>query len=408
VGAPLSATSVPTDEPADDTGLAEAAPVTGNPTLSDEQDFDAVSARETIESDAERLARLRAEYQVVDPGALPERASGTGPNIVAFALVHHERGRPARLPPLGLQRRRAVPARLRALRHRRRGAARVPRARRSRGRPDGRRPRWRRLRLLLGPAPVPRRARRLSRVEIVRRPSPNCGPSGGTGALPSLVVLHYTAMASAAAALDRLCDPVAEVSAHYLIGRGGHGLRPRARGVARLARRRRKLGRGRGRQLALDRDRTAERRALSLSRAPDGGARAAAGRGDGRWGIAPEGVIAHSDMAPDRKADPGPRFDWRRLALGGLSVWPEPAARRLRGRMRGPSAIPTWPRICCLQRCGSGSGPGRLGRWTTPTGRSRRDLPRDGRLTGGPGPPNGSARMAGWPRAEGPRKVRTP
>jgi N-acetylmuramoyl-L-alanine amidase len=44
-----------------------------------------------------------------------------------------------------------------------------------------------------------------------------------------------------------------------------------------------------------------------------------------RWDIPPEGVIAHSDMAPERKADPGPRFDWRRLARGGLSVWPEPA-----------------------------------------------------------------------------------
>jgi hypothetical protein len=86
VGAPLSATSVPTTNLPTTPRLAEAAPVAGNPTLSDEQDFDAVSARETIESDAERLARLRAEYQVVDPGALPERSTATGPNIVAFAL----------------------------------------------------------------------------------------------------------------------------------------------------------------------------------------------------------------------------------------------------------------------------------------------------------------------------------
>ena len=42
-----------------------------------------------------------------------------------------------------------------------------------------------------------------------------------------------------------------------------------------------------------------------------------------RWAIPAHRIIAHSDMAPDRKGDPGRRFDWRRLALQGLSVWPE-------------------------------------------------------------------------------------
>lgn len=54
--------------------------------LSDEQSFDAVTSRETIESDAERRAQQAAAYQVVQPGALPTRGADTGPNIVDFAL----------------------------------------------------------------------------------------------------------------------------------------------------------------------------------------------------------------------------------------------------------------------------------------------------------------------------------
>jgi hypothetical protein len=55
--------------------------------ISDEQDFNAVAARETIESDAERLAQAAANYQVVQPTALPTQPQDTGPNIVAYALA---------------------------------------------------------------------------------------------------------------------------------------------------------------------------------------------------------------------------------------------------------------------------------------------------------------------------------
>jgi hypothetical protein len=54
--------------------------------VSDEQDFAAVAARETIESDKARIATNRAKYQVDQPGALPQRAGESGPNIVEFAI----------------------------------------------------------------------------------------------------------------------------------------------------------------------------------------------------------------------------------------------------------------------------------------------------------------------------------
>jgi N-acetylmuramoyl-L-alanine amidase len=57
-------------------------------------------------------------------------------------------------------------------------------------------------------------------LRTVDAPSPNQGPRRG-GAEPDLVVLHHTGMASAAAALERLRDPAAAVSAHYLIGADG-------------------------------------------------------------------------------------------------------------------------------------------------------------------------------------------
>lgn len=77
-------------------GIAETtsemdAVVTGG--VSDEQDFTAVTKRETIESDKARIERNRAQYQVDQPGAIPQRAGDTGPNIVQYALsTSHPRG----------------------------------------------------------------------------------------------------------------------------------------------------------------------------------------------------------------------------------------------------------------------------------------------------------------------------
>ncbi|WP_299045663.1 hypothetical protein [uncultured Tateyamaria sp.] len=66
---------------------SNAAPVIlNNPGISDENNFDAVSSRQSIESDAARLEANRQQYQVVQPTALPSRAGTAQPNVVQYAL----------------------------------------------------------------------------------------------------------------------------------------------------------------------------------------------------------------------------------------------------------------------------------------------------------------------------------
>lgn len=60
--------------------------VASNPGISDEQDFEAVAGRETIESDAQRIAQNRAQYLQIEPTALPQRSGNSGPNIVEYAI----------------------------------------------------------------------------------------------------------------------------------------------------------------------------------------------------------------------------------------------------------------------------------------------------------------------------------
>jgi hypothetical protein len=69
------------------TQTVSAAADTDNPDISDEQNFEAVSARESIESDAERLKRNREKYVVIEPTDLPRRPGTNIPNIVAYALT---------------------------------------------------------------------------------------------------------------------------------------------------------------------------------------------------------------------------------------------------------------------------------------------------------------------------------
>ena len=86
----LDSTSADADVPAADAGATAGvrAPPAPRPAgISDEQDFDAVSGRETIESDAARIAANRASYVQIEPTDLPTRPGETGPSIVAYALA---------------------------------------------------------------------------------------------------------------------------------------------------------------------------------------------------------------------------------------------------------------------------------------------------------------------------------
>jgi hypothetical protein len=57
-----------------------------NPRISDEQEFEAVAARKTIESDAERRARMQANRVEIEATDLPDRPRDLGPNVVDYAL----------------------------------------------------------------------------------------------------------------------------------------------------------------------------------------------------------------------------------------------------------------------------------------------------------------------------------
>ncbi|MEM9249372.1 MAG: N-acetylmuramoyl-L-alanine amidase [Pseudomonadota bacterium] len=165
----------------------------------------------------------------------------------------------------------------------------------------------------------------MSVAGAVRRPSPNFGPRRG-GAEPSLVVLHYTAMTSAEAALDWLCAPQSQVSAHYLIGRDGRiwqMVDERDRAWHAGAGRWRDIDDVNSASIGIEIDNPGD---VPFSEPSMAMLERALADILVRWGIAPAGVIGHSDLAPGRKIDPGVRFDWRRLARRGLSVWPVAAA----------------------------------------------------------------------------------
>lgn len=155
----------------------------------------------------------------------------------------------------------------------------------------------------------------------------NHGERAG-GAVPSLLLLHYTGMRSAGEALERLCDPASEVSAHYLIEESGvvHSLVPEDRrawhaGKSYWAGESDINSASIGIEIVNPGHEFGyrafpEHQIVSLIRLAQGIVK--------RYGIKPSRVLGHSDVAPGRKTDPGELFPWERLAHEGVGVWPAP------------------------------------------------------------------------------------
>ena len=162
---------------------------------------------------------------------------------------------------------------------------------------------------------------------IIDAPSPNQDDRDGRpGHAVDLLLLHYTGMQSGQAAIYRLRDPVARVSSHYVVEEDG--------AIWRLV--------------------PEERRAWHAGISHWRGHDTLNGRSIGieivnpghEWGYRPfppvqmaavtwlcqgilgrhtipaVNVVGHSDVAPDRKDDPGELFDWPGLARAGIGLWP--------------------------------------------------------------------------------------
>jgi N-acetylmuramoyl-L-alanine amidase len=157
-------------------------------------------------------------------------------------------------------------------------------------------------------------------------PSPNQDerPSGEP---LDMIVLHYTGMQSAAAAIQRLRDPAAGVSCHYVVEedatvwrlvaeqrrafhagasywRGNTGLNDRSIGIEIV-----NPGHEWGyREFPVLQTAAVCDLCLEIL---------------SRHTIAARNVVAHSDVAPERKQDPGEKFDWQDMARNGVGLWPD-------------------------------------------------------------------------------------
>jgi N-acetylmuramoyl-L-alanine amidase len=160
------------------------------------------------------------------------------------------------------------------------------------------------------------------------RPSPNYNERAN-GATPDMILLHYTGMPDNEAALGQLCAPMAEVSAHYVVLEDGH--------IVQLVAERHRAWHAGVSSWAGDTDINSCSIGIEIANPghdhgyPDFPKRQVAAVTAlcrsilTRHQVPADRVLAHSDVAPARKQDPGEKFPWKLLANSGIGLWVKPA-----------------------------------------------------------------------------------
>ncbi|MHA7899118.1 MAG: peptidoglycan recognition protein family protein [Henriciella sp.] len=165
-------------------------------------------------------------------------------------------------------------------------------------------------------------------MKVEAQPSPNFNDRKHP---VDMLVFHYTGMETGQEALNRMCDPAAEVSAHYMIWEDG-------RVVQLVGEDKRAWHAGVSRWQG-DEDLNSRSIGLEIVNGghdwplPDGvlppypqaqiDALIQLTHGIlERWDIPDKRIVGHSDIAPARKADPGEHFPWSQLARAGIGLWP--------------------------------------------------------------------------------------
>ncbi len=156
---------------------------------------------------------------------------------------------------------------------------------------------------------------------MIAAPSPNFNERK----LPiALIVLHYTGMKDGPAALARMCDPDAQVSAHYMVEEDGR--------IFQLVDEARRAWHAGVSSWCGETDINSNSIGIEIVNGghdyglPDFPAIQIDAVIElvkdimARHGIGPEGVVGHSDIAPGRKQDPGEKFPWDRLAEAGCAL----------------------------------------------------------------------------------------